>query len=99
MLLSGVIPIDDALRVLVTMAVWFVVSLLKGGWLTSRRSRFPFPKYCLCAVGNGLLWIFVTTPARITGCLEGVIQLFSKPNRKISNLSLDAEDFHWLPLD
>ena len=62
--------------VLFTSALlWFWVSMIKGFALKIFRPRFKLWQYSFCAVMNSLLWILVTTPARLTGFIEAVVHL------------------------
>jgi len=100
MILSNAMTTGDAASVLVVSAVlWFVISVLKGAWLTLRRPHFPFVRYCLCAVGNGVLWAFITAPARITGFAEACIQLVSVTNRSEVPKRASIEESSWLTKD
>ena len=56
---------------------WLLVSVLKGMVIKLKRPPFQFWRYCVCAVLNGGLWLFVTTPARLTGFTEGIIDILS----------------------
>jgi len=80
----------------VTMFIWFVVSILKGGWLWYTRHHFSLFRYCLSAVGNGVIWPFVTTPARLTGFVEAVAQLIKSSNRSVSTCPECVKEYSWL---
>lgn len=77
---------DVASLILFSYIFWLMINLLKGFWLVSTRKHFPFALFSLCAALNGILWMFVTTPARITGFCEAVYSLL-KPVRKFVDVA------------
>jgi cellulose synthase/poly-beta-1,6-N-acetylglucosamine synthase-like glycosyltransferase len=99
MVLSNSMAINDFFRVIVaSLLIWFVISVLKGLWLKCRRKDFPFFRYCLCAVGNGMLWTIITTIARIIGFWEGVVHLITNHRRAAFSNSNEVE-FSWLAIE
>ena len=100
MVVSDVMSTNDFFNaIVVAISIWFIVSILKGLWLRRRRAHFPFFRYCLCAIGNGVLWAFITTPARITGFSEGIVQIFLVSNRAAISPNSHIEDFFWFSTD
>ena len=70
--------------VLVTSAaLWFVVSVVKGAAIKRMRPEFQFWRYCSFSIMNSVLWLLITTPARITGFVEGVRQILSGAARPV----------------
>ena len=95
--LLGIIKGNDYFQMIaVTMCIWFVLSILKGGWLWCTRHHFPIFQYCLCAVGNGVIWTFVTTPARLTGFVEAVAHIIISSNRLVSKHPECVKEYSWL---
>lgn len=90
LMLLGRMQWSNFCTVLVTSAaLWFVVSVIKGMVIKLMRPGFRFWRYCGCTVMNSVLWLLVTTPARITGFAEGVRQILSgacRPARQTHEL-------------
>jgi cellulose synthase/poly-beta-1,6-N-acetylglucosamine synthase-like glycosyltransferase len=59
-----------------SVILWFIVSVLKGVVIKVKRPTFRFWRYCGYAMINSGLWLLVTTPARLTGFVEGVLKIF-----------------------
>ncbi len=47
---------------------------------------------------NSVLWLFVATPARLTGCAEGIKQIFFGESRPVPNQHGYVQYF-WLGAD
>lgn len=62
---------------MISAALWFVLSVVKGAVIKLNRPSFKFLRYCGCAVMNSALWVLVTTPARLAGFADGVRQILS----------------------
>jgi cellulose synthase/poly-beta-1,6-N-acetylglucosamine synthase-like glycosyltransferase len=73
----GFIRAFDIIEILIySMVFWFLVSLIKGLLIKIHRPKFKLLRYCGFAILNCGLWLVVTTPARLTGFVEGVFQIF-----------------------
>jgi cellulose synthase/poly-beta-1,6-N-acetylglucosamine synthase-like glycosyltransferase len=100
MLASMSVSFADFCRTaLISSGAWFSVGLLKGVWLKATRPHFPYFRFCICAAVNGVLWIFVTTPARITGCCEAIYQLVGPIPKNAAIAQWRFDEPRWLRRD
>ena len=74
---------------------WMLLSLLKGVAIHTKRRQRNFLFFSLCAVMNGLVWMLITTPARITGFTEGVRHLLKGKNLSC-RFSDEPAELEWL---
>lgn len=75
--------------------VWFLIGVVKGIAIKFMRPDFKFWRYSYYSFMNSMLWVVVTTPARLTGFIEGVKYLVMNKKRS-TTLGLNPVGYVWL---
>ena len=81
--------IPDALAIIITQVIlvgiiWYSLSIIKLALNPKVRSSKFVSKVPMWAVWNGVIWLFVTSPARVYGCIEALSHLYIKARLKAS---------------
>jgi len=92
--------IQDSLATIISQIIsvgifWYCINIVK---LFSnpyvRKSSF-FLKVPMWAVWNGVIWLFITTPARICGCTDAVLHLWKNRKRKHTTNINNLEQYYF----
>ena len=95
MILIGNLSLSEMPFVLIgSSLIWFFITLIKGLILKTLRPELEFNKYFVYALMNSLLWLFITTPARLLGFAEGSIKILKRNNDPYFNRDLCSH--HWM---
>jgi len=67
---------------------WQVTNLVKGTYIRCIGIRCPYPFFLQTILIHGIVWMFVTGFARLTGFSEGIYYLLKHPAKRSESLSV-----------
>ncbi len=90
-LLNEEAPAVIATNIVLVAGLWYGINLLKM-FLNPyvRASRFVW-KVPIWAMWNGVVWLFITSVARVFGCIDAIAQLLRKRRERYRTLALPED--------